>query len=107
MAVEKMRELRVRTILDHLDVIIARGPWVLQQAVALFFERFGDSIAQAVERLAQRRAPFLIPLGTAAGVTPAVAAPAFDAVGAAPRGVFDDLDFVQRRILREVSAVVG
>ncbi len=65
-----------------------------------------DGIAQVVERFAQRRTPLLIPAGTAAR-TAAVGAPAFDAVRAAPRGVFDNLRFEARGIFLEELAVVG
>ena len=66
-----------------------------------------DRIAQAVESVAQRRAPLLIPVAMGAGVAAAIAPPAVDAVGATPGSFFGDLDFVGGRMSFEKLTVVG
>ena len=71
----------------------------------LFGER-GGAVAEVVEGFAQGAAPLLAPAGLAA-VAAAVGAPAFDAVGAAPGGVFDDLGLPLGREFCEELAVVG
>ena len=78
-----------------------------EQFGGLGFVGFDEAVAQVIERLAQGRAPRLVPAGLAAGVAAAVGVPAADAVRAAPGGVLDDLDFVGRRVDGEVLAVVG
>src|SRR5580700_4942015 len=60
-----------------------------------------------IERLAQRSTPGLVPSGLAAGVAATVGVPAANAVGAAPCGVLEDLNFVSRRIDGEVFAIVS
>jgi hypothetical protein len=59
-----------------------------------------------VEGFAQRAAPLLVPAGLAA-VAAAVGAPALDAVGAAPGGVFDDFGLPLGGKFFEELAVVG
>src|SRR5205823_6944578 len=64
------------------------------------------AVTQVVERSAQRPTPFLVPAG-ASGVAAAIAAPAFYAMGAAPGGILDDLDFVRGRKLFQKLSIVG
>ena len=91
---------------DDLDVGVAGGP-------EIFEERLGDglgkgcgAVAEEIECGAERGAPLLVPAGFAA-VAATVGAPALDAVGAGPGGVFDDLGFVLGWEFFEELAVVG
>ena len=90
-----------------VDVIVAGLPGIEQQLRGLALVGFDQAVAQMIERLAQGRAPGLVPARLAAGVAAAVGVPAAHAVRAAPGGVLEDLDFVGRRIDGEILAVVG
>ena len=89
-----------------VDVVVARAPRIAQQRAAAHLEDRDALVAQPVERVAQRRAPLLIPSRAAAGAAAAVALPAPEAVVAAPRGALGDLHFVRRRRGGEKLAVV-
>ena len=78
----------------------------MKQALGEFFGEGGGGVAEEVEGFAEGRAPLLVPAGLAA-VAAAVGAPALDAVGAGPGGVFDDLGLPLRREFGEELAVVG
>ncbi len=91
---------------DDLDVGVAGGPEIFEEGLASCLGERGGGVAEVVEGFAQGAAPLLVPAGLAA-VAAAVGAPAFDAVGAAPGGVFDDLGLPLRRELCEELAVVG
>ena len=87
----------VGAVEDHVDVVVARRPGVAQQPRAFALEDASPPRrAASPAPRAERRAPLLVPARAAAGVAAAVAAPALDAVGAAPGGVLDDLHFVRR-----------
>ena len=88
---------------DDVDVGVARGPDIVEELGALLLGERSDGVAQLVESLAQGRAPLLVPAGLAA-VAAAVGAPALDAVGAAPGGVFDDFALELGRKLLEEAA---
>ncbi len=91
---------------ENADVGVARGPYIAKKLCASCFSERRDGVAQLVERLAEWVAPLLVEAGLAA-VAAAVGAPALDAVGAAPRGVFDDFAFVLGWKLRKEAGVVG
>ena len=94
------------TVEHQLDVGVARGPEVGEQAFGELFGQRRGCVAEKVEGFAQGRAPLLVPAGLAA-VAAAVGAPAFDAVRAAPGGVLDDLSLPLRRKFLQELAVVG
>src|SRR3990172_9143035 len=81
---EKTLYVFSRAIVDDADIIIARGPGMLEQRPASLFEGLRQRVAQPVQRVAQGRAPLLIPVRMAARVAAAVAPPAIEAVKAAP-----------------------
>src|SRR5205807_10610064 len=82
---------------DHFDELLARPPGIAQERRGFFLEELRETIAQPVERGAQRSAPVLPPARHAPGGAPAVAPPALDAVGAAPGGAWMDLRFARWR----------
>ena len=85
---------RLRAVVEHgLDVLVAGFPNILEEHGTLSLRQGDQSVAQFIQRKAQRRAPGLIPASMAA-VAAAIGAPALHAVNAAPGGVFDDLSFV-------------
>src|SRR5216684_4182987 len=94
------------TAKDDLDVGVARGPEVFEEGLGELLGEGGGGVAEVVEGFAERGAPFLVPAGLAA-VAAAVGAPAFDAVGAGPGGVFGDFGLPFRRKFFEEFAVVG
>src|SRR5690606_15909338 len=91
---------------DDVDVIVAGGPGIDEQLGGALLEVRHYLVAQPVQRLAQRRAPPLVPARRAAGMTAAVAAPPLDTMCAAPRRVLLDLDFPARRVHGEERGVV-
>ncbi len=91
---------------DDVDVGVAGGPEVFEERLGELFGERSGGVAEVVEGLAEWGAPLLVPAGLAA-VAAAVGAPAFDAVGAAPGGVFDDLGLPRGRKFLEELAVVG
>src|SRR5260370_28614195 len=104
--IEKAIDIGEPAVEHDFNVGIARGPRVVQQSAGQLLEVPGELIAQPIEGLAHTRAPWLPPAG-ASGVASAVAAPAFDAVSAAPRTFLYDLDLVHGRMVLEKLAVVG
>jgi hypothetical protein len=84
---------------DDVDVGVAGRPGVAQEAGGTGFEAGTQAVAQPVQRRAQRCTPGLVPLRLALAAAAAVAAPALDAVSAAPGRVLRDLDFGDRRVL--------
>src|SRR5439155_19933600 len=92
---------------NDVDVFVARLPWIFENLAAFLLETCCGRIAQPVHGLAQRHAPFLVPIWIPAGVAAAVARPALDSVRATPCGTFPDLSFVLRRVPLEIFAVVG
>ena len=92
---------------DHLHVRVARGPRILEQGARARLVEGVHGVAQPVERLAEGRAPALRPAVVAPRPAPAVAAPALDAVGAAPRGPVHHPRFHRGRVRREKGRVVG
>src|SRR5687768_12117022 len=82
---------RRRAYQDHVDVRVQRDPRIAEQPGAHLFECDQGLIAKPVEGVAQWPSPALVPAGLAAAA-PAVAAPAFEPVHAAPRRVFGELD---------------
>src|SRR5207247_2495541 len=81
---------------EHVDVIVARLPRILEPDGRARLVEGVDLVAQPVEALAQRPAPALV--RGAAHAAAAVAAPALDAVGAGPRGALVALHLVGRRL---------
>ena len=79
--------LRLEEQLDHL---VECAPRIAEQPRRLALVQRGEPVVQAVERGAQRAAPLLVPAGLTTGVASAVAAPALDAMHAAPGGAFGD-----------------
>src|SRR5260370_3407133 len=63
-----------RAVQNHVDVVVARRPGILQISRRGSFVAGSHFVAQPVERLAQRRAPFLIPLRVPAGIAATVVA---------------------------------
>ena len=96
-----------RAVEDHFDVSIAGKPDIFEIIRGLLLPQRCHRIAQAVESVAQRRAPLLIPTAMGAGVATAIAPPTVDAVGATPGSFFGDLDFVGGRMSFEKLTVVG
>ena len=80
----------VGAVEDDVDVGVAGYPEIFEQAFGEFFGEGGGGVAEEVEGVAEGAAPVLVPAGLAS-VAAAVGAPAFDAVDAAPGGVFGDL----------------
>ena len=105
-AAKKRSMSAARAVKDDLDVGVAGGPEIFQQACGELFRQGRGGVAEVVEGFAQRGAPLLVPAGFAA-VAAAVGAPAFDAVGAAPGGVFGDFGLPLGRKFFEELAVVG
>src|SRR5690606_30917593 len=92
---------------EDFDVGIAGFPGIFQQAAGFALVERDERIAEPVEGLAQRFAPFLVPAVVPAGVAAAVGAPALDAVVAAPGAVFHDLGLVCGGVSGEEFGVVG
>src|SRR6185295_15313837 len=95
-----------RAVEDDADGVLARRPGIAEQLPRGLFVEGRQSVPQAVEGLAQRRAPGLVPSRVRVRLAAAVAPPALDAVRAAPRCRFDDPDLVFGRVLFEELAVV-
>ena len=91
---------------DDVDVGFAGGPEIFEEGLGELFGEWGGGVAEIVEGFAQGGAPFLVPSGLAA-VAAAVGAPALDAVGARPGGVFDDFGLPFWGEFFEELAVVG
>ena len=91
---------------NHANVVVAGGPGVADIFLQSRLEDGSQSVAQPVERGPQRSAPLLVP-GMSAGIASTIAAPAFDAVDATPRTVFDDLDEMLGGMFFKKLAVVG
>jgi len=77
-------DVLLRTVQDHVDVIVARLPWIAEDARSVLFENRGALVAQPVERVTQGPAPLLIPSGRRADIAAAVELPTRYAVAAAP-----------------------
>ena len=95
-----------RPVEDDLDVLVAGGPRIFEQLRRMLLVEVAPFVAEPVEGGSQGPAPFLVPAGPAR-VAPAIRTPALDAVGAAPGGILEDLDFPLWRVLFEKLAVVG
>src|ERR1700688_1305906 len=80
---------RRRRVEHDRNGVVARLPRRLEELAGRLLVERRDLVAQLVQRLAQRRAPGLVPLRRAADAAAAVLAPAVDAVDAAPGGVLD------------------
>src|SRR5262245_34791008 len=96
--IEKGRAPVLRSGQDHVDVVVAGGPWIAQEFAAPLFKARSDGIAQPVERFTQGMAPLLIPFRAAAGITSTIAVPSLDAVGATPGGTLPDFRLHHRWI---------
>ncbi len=92
---------------DDLDVGVAGGPEIFEEGLGELLGEGSGGVAEVVEGFAERRAPLLVPAGLGAAVAAAVGAPALDAVGAGPGGVFDDFGLPFGRKVFEKFAVVG
>jgi len=106
-AVEKAIASRLAGVQPHVHVSLTRLPGVAQQARGARFEPRRELVAQPVERLAQRLPPCLVPSLARHASASAVASPALEPVRATPRGLFGDLDLVDRRVGRQEARVVG
>ena len=103
---QEARDALVRAVEDDADIVVARRPRVMHERPHRRLIDGRDGVAQPVEGGAQGAAPFLVPIGAAAGIAAAVAPPALDAVLARPRGVLDDLHFMSWREELQKLAVV-
>src|SRR5437588_8064915 len=98
MFLEKDPETFRRAVKNHVNVIIAGFPGIVEQLRAIALKQTGGPVTQVIQGSTQRAAPFLVP-ASAAGVAAAIAAPPFYAMGATPGRIVNDLDFVRRRKL--------
>ena len=103
---EEFDRWRRGAVEDDVDVGVAGGPEIFEEGCGELFGEGCGGVAEVVEGFAEGGAPLLVPAGLAA-VAAAVGAPAFDAVGAAPGGVFDDLGLPLWGEFFEELAVVG
>src|SRR5713226_7166847 len=95
----------------HADIVVTRRPRIAKEIARHFFEVFGGTVAQQVERLPQGPTPCLVPTFLAAGLAPTIAVPAADSVRATPGSAFAVwprfyLHLVSRRILLEKFGVI-
>src|SRR5216683_3738295 len=95
----------------HADVVVTRRPRIAKEIAGHFFEVFGGTVAQQVERLPQGPTPCLVPTFLATGLAPTIAVPAADSVRATPGSAFAVwprfyLHLVSRRILLEEFSVI-
>jgi len=90
---------------DDVDEGVSGGPEILEERLGDGFGERCGSISKEIEGFAKRGAPALIPAGVAS-VASAVGTPAFDAMGAGPRGIIDDFGFPGGRKFFEKLAVV-
>ena len=104
--VEEFSDGGGRAVEDDLDVGVAGGPEIFEERLGELLGEWRGGVAEVVEGFAEGGAPLLVPAGLAA-VAAAVGAPAFDAVGAAPGGVFGDFGLPFGRESFEELAVVG
>src|SRR5688572_3173419 len=93
------------------DAIIARQPRKRKQIAARCLKVRNVFVAKKIERITQRRSPFLIPPRLASGYASAITNPTSDSVLAAPRRALTvrsvvDLDVVLGRMLIEILAIV-
>src|SRR5262249_8789093 len=102
---EEAVDARRRAVEDQGYRVVARGPRVLEEPARARLELRGEHVAEGVERLAERRAPALIPPRVPARAAAAARAPPLDPARAAPRGAVDHLDLVRRRVALEELAV--
>ena len=105
MGKEAVHALR-RAIQNHRYVFIARFPHVCEEYCSSLLVERQRRVAEPIERIAQWRAPFLVPPIASSGIAAAVLAPACDAVRATPGTVLDDLRFMLRWMFLQVLAVV-
>src|SRR6185437_14654110 len=91
---------------DYIDVGITGGVQIAEKVWRKLSGEGRDTVANAIERDAERGAPVLVP-ALMASIAAAVGAPALDTVGAAPGGVLDDLGFVLGRKQFQELAVIG
>src|SRR5262245_50565830 len=107
MVSEEPISVRRLAIQHHIDVGVTRLPRVTKEYSRLFFVFRRDRITEPVQCLPEGKPPILIPLGITSGIAAAVAIPAFDSMGTAPRAAFPDFDFEGRRMLFQIFAIVG
>ena len=105
--VEKFVGIVRQAIENDVDVFIARPPWILENLAAFLLKTWRHLIAQPIQSLAQRHAPFLIPIAMASRVASTIAVPAFDAMRTAPCTAFPDFGFTRRAMALQVLAIVG
>src|SRR5712664_831911 len=72
----------------HADVVVTHRPRIAKEIAGRVFEVCGGSVAKQIERLPQGPTPCLVPTFLAAGLTPTIAVPAPDSVGATPGCTF-------------------
>src|SRR5262249_49917310 len=85
---------------DTLDIAFPGSRRVTQQLARTRLVHDGQLVAKPVDRRPQRLAPGLAPSGGPTGLAATVRLPARDAMHAAPRRPFDDLDLVRRGVRR-------
>lgn len=99
--------IEMGAVQNDLDVLIARGPGIIEELFGFLFPERGEFIPEPVESLSQWSAPGLIPMLAASAVAAAVGHPPADPVGAAPGAFFVNPDFGGGWVRFEVFRVVG
>jgi len=102
---KKFRACFRRAVQNDRNILVPCQPRIFQKLFPPRFKNRCQLVAQPVERLAQRRAPLLIPAAMTAGVTTAVALPTFDAMRTAPRAALMNLRLVRWRMRFQIFAV--
>ena len=104
MAFEETVNVSGRSIADDLNIFISGFPGIAQQLAPCFFVNWNQSIAQPIESIPQRAAPFLVPLATAAAA--AIIFPATDPVRATPGRHRFEFHFPSGRILTYIMSKI-
>src|SRR5262249_39794964 len=98
----------VISAIEHdMDIFVTGLPGIVEERRGTILESRRNRVTQPIERLAQRRPPFLIPFRMPAGIASAMTVPPFDALRTAPGAAFPNFGLHHRRMLRKVLAVVG
>src|SRR5262249_44153208 len=97
----------MRALQDDRDIAVARRPWIAEELPAFVLKELRQMITQPIEGLAQGLPPALMPSWFPPRLAATITAPALDAMGAAPRGVFNDFDHLVRRETFKILAVVS
>src|SRR3954454_4414023 len=106
MPTQKISQARNGSVENSINVIVPRRPWVLQKQTCALFVLGNNIIPKPIKRLTQRAAPLLVPAGTPACVTAAIALPTANTVRAAPGSLFLNSNFLRRWVQCEVLAII-